>query len=117
MNLVMWTVGMWWFYRIVMRVVKKRDQLYAEGGWQNVTEAYVLVVVFAIMDVAYNVAVGSIIFLELPRELLFTTRLQRHRKQDGIMLGELSNPPWRYKLATFICTKLLNPHDPDGNHC
>lgn len=33
---------------------------------------------FAIMDILYNIVVGSLLFMEWPREWLFTTRLKRH---------------------------------------
>lgn len=34
---------------------------------------------FMIIDVLYNWTVGTILFVEFPRELLYTSRLQRHK--------------------------------------
>lgn len=39
---------------------------------------WVVGVPFAILDVIYNVVIGSLLFMEWPREWLFTTRLKRH---------------------------------------
>lgn len=35
-------------------------------------------------------------------------RLEFYRKQEA---------DWRYYVADFVCTKLLNPVDPAGGHC
>lgn len=58
-------------------------------------------------DVAANVLVASVIFLEPPREWLVTTRLSRLEDQFG----------WRGDLARWVCTHLLDPLDPTGEHC
>lgn len=61
-----------------------------------------------IMDVVANVTIASIVFLEAPRELLVTTRLDRHVAQGR---------GWRSELAGWICDHLLDVFDPTGNHC
>lgn len=66
-----------------------------------------LLLVGLLLDVVMNITVFSVAFVEIPRELLVTKRLQRHLKQTG----------WRFKLAKFICEELLNFADPTGNHC
>ncbi|MFM9880900.1 MAG: hypothetical protein ACKVOO_10880 [Burkholderiaceae bacterium] len=43
-----------------------------------------------------------------PREWLITKRLQRYIS-DGA--------GWRYRLAHWLCTHLLDPFDPTGSHC
>lgn len=48
------------------------------------------------MDVLFNVIVGSIIFREIPREWLFTTRVQRHVTADDWRRGKAYN--WAQKL-------------------
>jgi hypothetical protein len=70
---------------------------------------YPLLAVFMVLDVTYNLTVGTLTFLELPHELLFTSRLQRHLKDDPAT--------WRYKVADWLCTNLLDPFDPSGSHC
>lgn len=61
-----------------------------------------------ILDVLANIFVASILFLELPKELYVTTRLQRYKKQN---LG------WRTQLSSWICINLLDVFDPTGSHC
>ena len=61
-----------------------------------------------LMDVVANLTVASLVFLELPRELLVTSRLQRY-----VGLGQ----GWRFTLADWICNHLLDVFDPSGNHC
>ena len=66
------------------------------------------VVVAVLMDVACQMTVATVVFLELPKELLVTARLQRYlRGEDG----------WRKTVAVYICNNLLDPFDPNGKHC
>lgn len=60
------------------------------------------------VDVLVQITFASLIFLEPPRELMVTDRLQRHsRAAQG----------WRHRLAVWICQHLLDPFDPTGSHC
>ena len=61
------------------------------------------------LDVLVNLTAASVLFVELPGELLVTSRLQRH--VDATAGG------WRHRLALWICDHLLDPFDPTGNHC
>lgn len=55
-----------------------------------------------VLDVAFNLVAGTLMFAELPREWLFTTRAERHfRHSDG----------WRLKIAQFWA-RTLNVFDP-----
>jgi len=60
-----------------------------------------------VVDVAVNVVIGSLLFLEPPREWLLSARLWR-----------LSNgrPSWRQRIALKIRTQLLDSIDPSGIH-
>ena len=60
-----------------------------------------------IVDVIFNITVGSIAFLELPhwRRLTLTMRCKHWKYSDT----------WRGKLARWICADWLNPFDP--GHC
>lgn len=113
------TLGLWWFYIFVMWLKKKRDYL-----WQQRRAlyyfGYVVAFVFLVCDALYNVVIGTIMFVDLPREFLFTSRLKRYRKPppgatedelDDIIAGR------RYRLATFFCEKMLNKFDSSGKHC
>lgn len=64
-----------------------------------------------IMDVFANVFVASIIFLELPKEWLVTTRLTKYKEQDKYKYN------WRKELADLVCRNLLDVFDPTGKHC
>jgi hypothetical protein len=66
------------------------------------------VVVAVLMDVACQMTVATVVFLEFPTELLVTARLQRY------MAGE---DGWRKRVAVYICNNLLDPFDPNGKHC
>jgi hypothetical protein len=74
------------------------------------------------LDIAFNLTVGTIMFLELPRELTFTSRCKRHKLGQIVVI---KTPPsqaefgvefgWRYDLANWWC-KQLNQIDLNG-HC
>ena len=66
------------------------------------------IVVGYLMDVIANLTVASLVFLEPPRELLVTSRLQRYVAQEN---------GWRFRIADWICNHLLDVFDPSGNHC
>jgi hypothetical protein len=65
-------------------------------------------VIGVLMDIVANITLASLIFLEPPRELLVTKRLQRYNGGDH---------GWRTTLATWVCNHLLDVFDPDGDHC
>jgi hypothetical protein len=55
--------------------------------------SYFWLAVGIVADVAYNLTRGTVIFRELPRELLFTSRVKRHCRESA------SKSAWRYKKA------------------
>lgn len=57
-----------------------------------------------LLDVAFNMTIGSLVYLELPHELTFTSRCKRHKKRLD----------WRSDKAKWWC-KQLNKFDP--GHC
>lgn len=59
------------------------------------------------LDCAVNMTLASLLFLELPHELLVTSRLER-QVFDG--------SGWRQRLARWIAANLLDPFDPRGSH-
>jgi hypothetical protein len=61
-----------------------------------------------LMDVGANLIIAPFIFLDLPQEMLVTTRLQRYIK---------NGTGWRVTVASFICENLLDIFDPSGDHC
>jgi hypothetical protein len=66
------------------------------------------VAVALVLDVLAQITVFTVLFAELPRHWLATSRLQRH----------IAGPDsWRRRLAEYLCTHLLDPFDPTGAHC
>lgn len=59
------------------------------------------------VDAAFNAVHGTVMFMEPPRELLFTSRVTRLSARAD----------WRGRMARWICTQLLDPFDPAGRHC
>lgn len=56
-------------------------------------------------DIAFNLSVGTIIYKELPKELLFTARCKRHLNGGS---------SWRKERATWWCNEM---HKFDEGHC
>jgi hypothetical protein len=96
------TLVAWVMYYIIMGLKKRKPEI------MDNPMARVLAVLFVfagvIVDVFYNLTVGSIIFFQIPKQLLFTTRLQDNMYTGG----------WRSKLANTLCS-VLDRLDPD--HC
>lgn len=103
---LVWTLGLWFVYRAVMWLKKRREAIKAKSRALYYA-AYAFVAVALVLDVAYNAVVGTVLFAEPPRELTFTSRLKRHKRGDY--------GTWRWRLAHWFCAELLNPYDP--GHC
>lgn len=102
--------GTWVFYVAIMGLKFTRDRHRARGRKippPFKVMAYPALFLFLLADVAFNVVYGSLLFLEPPKEWLFTSRVSRWNDTDG----------WRGKLARWLCENLLDPADPDGRHC
>lgn len=97
---------LWVFYLAVMALWRaRRDGML---GPVALVPGYLTLLIGAALDVLVNVTVMSLVFVEPPRELLVTKRLQRHIKHGQ---------GWRQELARWLCHNLLNPFDPTGDHC
>jgi len=66
----------------------------------------VVVIVAFVCDVIFNAVIGTIIFLDIPREATFTKRVSKLKR--GLC--------WRARLAKWICENLLDPFEV-GGHC
>jgi hypothetical protein len=95
----------WFFYVTVMGLAARRDQLGPLVRWH----AYPIVAVGFALDFVLQMLVGTILFLDPPREWLLSPRLTRYRRDP--------DETWRRDLACWICTNLLDPFDPRGHHC
>ena len=56
------------------RLKKSKDEM----GWVLLIPIYLSLALGVLADVLFNAIWGTIIFRELPRELMFTSRLKRH---------------------------------------
>ena len=68
---------------------------------------WLIFIVALVLDVVFNVTLGSLVFLELPerRRLTFTMRCKKHMADAG----------WRGRLARWVCEGWLNPFE--AGHC
>jgi hypothetical protein len=95
---------LWIFYLAVMNL--KRNEL--EISKYAKPLALMILYLGVLLDFIFNVVVGTLIFLQIPRNWLFTGRLERNlERKEG----------WRYSLAKWFCQNYLDPFDPDGSHC
>lgn len=95
----------WSWYLSVMHLKSARNR--GMLTWPAKALGYPWLVVGVVIDVLFNLIVGSLIFVEVPRELLFTSRVSRLNDRDD----------WRGRLARWFCRELLDPFDPAGRHC
>lgn len=100
---------LWAFYALyVFTMSVYRAKLLGRLCGLSLVFLYPIVIIAAITDVLCNYTLACVIFLEPPKELLVTTRLQRHHA---------SGNGWRQSLAAYVCDNLLDPFDPTGDHC
>jgi hypothetical protein len=96
----LWFVTIWAFVAVMhARAVMKREALTL--FWK--VHLLPLAVAGFVLDVAFNLSFGSAMFIELPRELLFTSRCKRHYRTTDVS-------HWRYRLARWW-RKNLNQFD------
>lgn len=98
------TYALWILYLAVMNLKRVRDA----GQLSRLALAFGLPVlkVGLLLDVLVNIFVMTILLLELPRELLVTSRLKRHNN---------TGTGWRRSFAAW-CEQFLDPFDPSGDH-
>ncbi len=75
--------------------------------------AYVAAAIFILQDLAMNLIICTIIFLDLPKEYLVTARMKRYKKKYKT---KRNNPieKFRYYFSVYMC-KYLNLFD--EGHC
>lgn len=95
----------WAWYLSVMHLASARDA----GRLTPAAKAlgYPWLALGLAVDAVFNAVHGTVLFAELPREVLFTSRVTRLSARAD----------WRGRLARWICTQLLDPFDPAGRHC
>jgi hypothetical protein len=92
----------WIYFLAIMDLKKARNA----GTLTNTSQklGYIALLIGYLLDFIFNIT-SSILFLEPPRELLFTARVSRH----------ISEPGYRGTLARWACSNLLEPFD--KGHC
>ena len=111
MTYLLFSVGLWWatwiIYIAVMSLRTLRDNgTFYELNWSVRWLAYVTLYVGLVLDALLNVLVLSVLFLELPKEILSTARVRRWKK---------SGYGYRKNLACWLCKQWLTPFD--ARHC
>lgn len=96
----------WGAYVAIMYMDLKRDQL----GWPAKVFGYPWLWFGLVLDATLSIIVGTMLFLDPPREWLLTTRLKRY-------INTAPSGSWRERLASWLCTHLLDPFDKRGDHC
>lgn len=96
---------LWVLYLAVMNAARARDA----GTLTKPALALAMPVLGLgyLLDALVNLTVCTVLFLELPREVLVTGRVSRLQKGTGK----------RAAIARWMCANLLDPFDPSGCHC
>lgn len=100
--------ALWIFYMAVMNLDKcKRNKTLTKSAL--VLALPVLVIGF-LLDVLVQMTIGTVMFLDIPREITLSARLSRYWNDDP------NDNNWRKKLAGWMKVNILDPFDPDGIH-
>lgn len=106
LELIAFTYGFWLLFLAVMSLY--RAYKLKTIGKLAFYLGYPAVIVGALIDVIFNVLIGTVLFLDWPREWLFTQRLIRYK---------IAYFDWRNRIAVYICEELLDPFDIGQGHC
>lgn len=103
---VTWLLFVFYLAYCTLNAMWKRDR-FASLPLPAKVFAGTTLAVAVVLDVLFNVTIGSTAFLELPewRRATFTMRCKKHMHADT----------WRGKLARWVCEGWLNPAEP--GHC
>lgn len=105
-SMLAYLYAFWCAYVLVMGIYRAHLSQRLVG--LNKALALPVVAVGYLMDVAANLFIAPLLFLDWPREALVTSRLVRYKRDDS---------GWRGRLAGFICERLLDVFDPTWDHC
>lgn len=102
--LLMWAFWVLYVFTMGLYRAKLSHRL---KGFSLVLSAPFVAVAF-LLDFLAQMTVFTLVFRELPRELLVTGRLRRYLRGPDT---------WRRRWADYLCHHLLDPFDPTGGHC
>jgi hypothetical protein len=98
------------FYTLYIAAINLYRDWSSLATWLRVV-ASPMIAALLVVDSSMQFTLFTLLFLDLPRELLVTSRLQRYRDNPAYA------NTWRNRVATLICTQALNPFDPTRHHC
>lgn len=93
----------WVLYLAIMNLAQNQHELTPFSR----AIAYPVLAVGIVFDVAFNLIVGTVVFVEPPMQFLFTDRCKKH----------IDKLTWRGDVARWFCRNLLDPFDASGSHC
>jgi hypothetical protein len=110
MNTLLNFLGSIWLLWLVYVLILGCYRAHLAGRLVGITKwlALPLIAIGYLSDSLINLTLASIVFLDPPKEILFTTRLSRYIKEGT---------DWRFIIAKRICDDLLDVFDPSGQHC
>jgi len=97
--------ALWVMYLAVMNLMRARDLgiLPRPAFWLGQTVLWP----GYLLDVLVNLAIMTVLLIEVPRELTVSSRVARHYK---------AGTGWRYQVCRWFRYNLLAPFDPSGKH-
>ena len=101
-KVILWSYVLWFSFLAVMA-------LRATWGRLPLTVKVIAapgVVSMVVLDVLFNIAIASFLFIDPPHQWFFTQRISQYKLL----------PTWRTPIAKWICTNLLDPFQL-GGHC
>ena len=96
---------LWVIYAAMMRLKQVRDANKLTSAMKVL--GYPVLALGLGIDLVLNITLGSILFLEIPREYTLSRRLWRHSQESK---------GYRQRLAEVIRVNLLDDIDPAGFH-
>ena len=106
-GLVIFAIWLVWGGFLMMMPLKRNYEAGFLNSWNKIF-GYPWLALFILMDFLFNITFGTVFFLDIPRDFLFTQRLERYLNTKCAK--------WRHDLAYYFCTRFLDPFE-DGGHC
>ena len=105
LGIYLYILTTWIYYLAVMNLMNVRDE--GRLTFPAKIMGYQVLFIGYPLDIILNVIIGSVLFLELPKDPMFTSRVSRWYNDTG----------WRGKQARFWCHHFLDPFESDLRHC